>query len=109
VCYEATTHALWLRNFVGDLKIVDSIARSIKIFCDNCAAIFFSKNNKNGSRSKHIDIKYLCVGENIKINEVLIEHISTELMIADPITKGLLVKLFKSHVENMRLIDSFYT
>jgi hypothetical protein len=40
---------------------------------------------------------------------VLIEHISAELMIADPITKGLLVKLFKSHVENMRLIDSFYT
>jgi hypothetical protein len=106
-CYEATTHALWLRNFVGGLKIVDSIARPIKIFCDNRAAIFFSKNNKSGSRSEHIDIKYLRVRENIKRNEVLIEHISTELMIADPMTKGLLVKLFKSHVEHMRLIDSF--
>jgi hypothetical protein len=60
-CYEATTQALWLRNFVGGLKIVNSIARPIKIFCDNCAAIFFSKNNKSRSRSKHIDIKYLRV------------------------------------------------
>jgi hypothetical protein len=31
-CYEATTQALWLRNFIGGLKIVDSIARPIKIF-----------------------------------------------------------------------------
>ncbi|XP_062158140.1 wall-associated receptor kinase 2-like [Alnus glutinosa] len=36
-CYEATTQALWLRNFIGGLKIVDSIARPIKIFCDNFA------------------------------------------------------------------------
>jgi hypothetical protein len=96
-----------LRNFIGGLKIVDSIARPIKIFCDNRAAIFFSKNNKSGSRSKHIDIKYLRVRENIKRNEVFIEHIRTELMIADPMTKGLPVKQFKSHVEHMRFIDSY--
>jgi hypothetical protein len=106
-CYEATTQALWLRNFIGGLKIVDSIARPIKIFCDNRAAIFFSKNNKSGSRSKHIDIKYLRVRENIKRNEVFIEHIRTELMIADPMTKGLPVKQFKSHVEHMGLIDPY--
>jgi hypothetical protein len=82
-----------LRNFVGGLKIVDSIARPIKIFCDNRAA----------------DIKYLQVRENIKRNEVSIDHISIELMIADLMTKGLRVKLFKSHVEHMGLIDSFCT
>jgi hypothetical protein len=62
-CYEATTQALWLRNFIGGLKIVDSIARPIKIFCDNRAAILFFKNTKSVSRSKHIDIKYLRVRE----------------------------------------------
>jgi hypothetical protein len=96
-----------LRNFIGGLKIVDSITRPIKIFCDNRAAIFFSKNNKSGSRSTHIDIKYLRVRENIKRNEVFIEHIRTELMIVDPMTKGLPVKQFKSHVEHMGLIDSY--
>jgi hypothetical protein len=35
------------------------------------------------------------------MNEVLIEHISTELMIVDCITKGLPIKLFKSHVEHI--------
>jgi hypothetical protein len=76
-CYEATTRVLWLRNFIGGLKIVDSIMRPIKIFYDNRAAIFFSKNNESGSKSKHIDIKYLRVRENIKRNEVFIKHIHT--------------------------------
>jgi hypothetical protein len=106
-CYEATTHALWLRNFIGGLKIDDSITRPIKIFYDNRTSIFFSKNNKSRSRSKHINIKYLQVRENIKRNEVFIEHISIKLMIVDPITKGLPVKQFKSYVEHMGLIDLF--
>jgi hypothetical protein len=45
------------------LKIVDFIAKSIKIFCTNRVAIFFSKNNKSGSKSKQINIKYLRVRE----------------------------------------------
>jgi hypothetical protein len=61
------------------------------------------------SRSKYIDIKYLSVRENIKIHEVSIEHISTELMITDPLTKNLPVKKFKSHVVHVRLINSFCT
>jgi hypothetical protein len=59
------------------LKIVDSIARPIQIFCDNSSAVFFSKNDNSGSRSKYIDIKYLSVRDNIKRHEVFIEHIST--------------------------------
>jgi hypothetical protein len=106
--YEATTRALWLRNFIDGLKIVDSIVKPIKIFCDNHAAIFFSKNNESGSKSKHIDIKYIQVRENIKRNEVFIEHIHNELMIVDPMTKGLPIKQFKSHVKHIGLIDSYY-
>jgi hypothetical protein len=108
-CYEATTHTLWLRNFIGGLKINGSIAGPIKIFCDNSAAVFFSKNNNSGSRSKHIDIKYLSVRDNIKKHEVFIEHISFESMVADSMTKGLPVKQFKGHVDHMGLVDSFCT
>ncbi|XP_042974572.1 secreted RxLR effector protein 161-like [Carya illinoinensis] len=103
-CYEATTQAIWLKNFISGLKIVDSIQRPIKILCDNTPAVFFSKNNKSRSRSRHIDIKYLSVRESIKYNVVYIEHTSTELMLADPMTKGLPVKQFQGHVDRMGLI-----
>ncbi|CAL1353246.1 unnamed protein product [Linum trigynum] len=45
-CYEATNHGLWLRNFIYGLGIVDTIAKPLKIYCDNSAAVFFSKNDK---------------------------------------------------------------
>ena len=40
-CFEATIQANWLRNFISVLGIVDSIGRSLKMYCDNSAAIFF--------------------------------------------------------------------
>ena len=59
-----------------------------------------AKNNKIGSRSKHIDIKYLTIRERVKDKKVVIEHISTKLM---TLTKGIPSFKFKDHVERMRL------
>ena len=47
-----------------------------------------AKNDKSRSRSKHIDIKYLVIKERVKEHKMTIEHISTELMVVDPLTKG---------------------
>lgn len=85
---------------------MDSISKPLKIFCDNSAAVFMAKNNKSGSRSKHIDIKYLAIRERVKDKIVVINHISIDLMIADPLTKGMPPIKFKDHVENMRLRSS---
>ena len=102
-CFEATSHGVWLKSFISGLRIVDSISKPLKVYCDNSAAVFLAKNNKSGSRSKHIDIKYLAIRERVKENKVVIEHISTELMIADPLTKGMPPKSFKDHVVRMGL------
>jgi hypothetical protein len=82
---------------------MDFISRPLRIYCDNSAAVFMAKNNKSGSRSKHIDIKYLAIRERVKEKKVVIEHVSTELMIADPLTKGMPPLKFKDHVANMGL------
>ena len=62
---------------------------------------FLAKNNKSESRSKYIDIKYLTIRELIKDKTVFIEHVSTELMIADPLTKGMPLSKFKDHIDHM--------
>ena len=51
----------------------------------------------------NIDIKYLAIREYVKENKVVIEHVSTELMIADPLTKGMPPMVFKDHVARTRL------
>ncbi|KAA0048413.1 retrotransposon protein, putative, Ty1-copia subclass [Cucumis melo var. makuwa] len=40
-CFEATVHGLLLRNFISGLGIVDSIAKPLRIYCDNSIAVFF--------------------------------------------------------------------
>jgi hypothetical protein len=102
-CFEATSHGVWLKNFISGLRIMDSISRPLRMYCDNLAVVFMAKNNKSGSRSKHIDIKYLAIRERVKEKKVVIEHISIELMIVDPLTKGMPSLKFKDHVANMGL------
>ena len=95
-----------MKSFISGLRIVDSISKPLRIYCDNSAAVFFAKNNKSGSQSKHIDIKYLVLKERVAANEVTIQHISIELMIADLLAKGISQKLFRDHVEHMGLGSS---
>ena len=57
-CYEATCHAIWLRNFISSLKVVHSISRPLKLFFDNFVAVSFSRNTRSTSRFKHIDVKF---------------------------------------------------
>ena len=53
-----------------------------------------------------MDLEYLSVKE-VQKYEVLIEHIGTNLMIVDPLTKGLPPKTFVDHVERMDIMDKF--
>ena len=78
-CFEATIQANWLWNFISGLGIIDSIA-------------------------KHTELKYFAVKEEVQKQRVSIEHINTKLMIADPLTKGLLSKSFIEPIENMNII-----
>ena len=103
-CYEALDHGIWLQNFIIELRIVDGIEKPLRINCDNKAAELYSKNNWSLSKSKHIDIKFLVVKERVQSLQVSIEHISTNSMIADPLTKGLPPKVYHEHVAHMGVV-----
>ena len=55
-----------------------------------------------------MELKYFAVKEEVQKQRVSIEHINTNLMIDDPLTKGLLPKTFTSHVERMSIIGHHY-
>ena len=102
-CFEATSRGVWLTNFISELRIVDSISKTLRLYCENSTIVFMAKNNKSGSRSKHIDIKYLTIRECVKNKKVIIEHVSTEVMLPDPLTKGMPPQKFTDHVFTMGL------
>ena len=104
-CYEASNHGVWLRNFITRLRIVNEIERPLKIYCDNKSVVLYSNNNRSSVKSKHIDIKFLVVKERVQSEQIFIEHIGTNFMIADPLTKGLAPKVFHEHIATMGVIS----
>nr|GEU55926.1 hypothetical protein [Tanacetum cinerariifolium] len=84
--------------FIDGLGVVYTISKPLKMYYDNTATIFLYKNDKYSKGAKHMDIKFFIVKEEIQKQRVYLEHISTDLMIVDPLTKGLPLKEFTQHV-----------
>ncbi|KAK1603145.1 hypothetical protein QYE76_007880 [Lolium multiflorum] len=106
-CYEATGQAVWLKNFIPELRVIDSISRPLTLYCDNQPAVIYASNNKSSAAGKFIDIKYLVVKDRIQDQTIDIKYISTKFMLADPLTKGLPPSVFREHVAGMGLVESF--
>ena len=103
-CYEASNHGMWLRNFATRLRIVDNIDRPLKLLYDNKSVVLYSNNNKSLTKSKHIDIKFLIVKERVQSGQISIEHIETNSIVADPLTKGLPPKVYHEHIAHICVI-----
>ena len=43
-CFEATSHGVWLKSFISGLRIVYSISKPLRLYCDNSAAVLMVKN-----------------------------------------------------------------
>ena len=54
---------------------------------------------------KFIDIKFLVVKERVQSGLISIEHIGTNSMITDPLTKGLPPKVFHKHTTHMVVVS----
>ena len=84
---EAEKEAIALRGFLEELGF-GNLAEVI-IYNDNLGANKLAENPVFHARSKHIDVRHHFVRQTLKENLISIEHVSTEDMGADMLTKGL--------------------
>jgi hypothetical protein len=77
--------------------VVDDIHKPLKLYCDNNTAVQYAHNKSSGA-TKYIDIKYYVVKDKVRDHIISFEHISTEKMLADPLTKGLPPNVFREHL-----------
>ena len=76
-----------MSQFVREVSGVN--IQPIGIFCDNTSSIKLAKNDAYHERTKHINVRYHHVREKLEEKQICIEHISTDDMIADALTKSL--------------------
>ena len=89
--YETVREILWIQKLLTDLSFKNN---SVKIFCDNQSAIHIAKNPVMHQRSKHIDIKYHFIRQQVSDNNIELNYLSTKSMTADILTKPLAFPLF---------------
>ena len=66
--------------------------------------MLFSNNNRSSYKSKHIDVKFLVVKEKVQSGQIAIEHIKTNSMITDLLTKALPLMVFHEHTIHMGVV-----
>ncbi|GKB63400.1 retrovirus-related pol polyprotein from transposon TNT 1-94 [Tanacetum coccineum] len=83
---------LWMRSQLKDYKFNFN---KIPLYCDNKSAIALCCNNVQNSRSKHIDIRYHFIREQVENRVVELYFVETNYQLADILTKALPRERFK--------------
>ena len=84
---KAAQEAVWIRELNSDLGNQQS--QPTLIYEDNQSAISMAKNPQFHGRSKHINIKYHYVREQVRAGKIVLKYCPTEDMLADLLTKGI--------------------
>jgi hypothetical protein len=98
---DAAKEAIWLRSMLQELGLQPTGPTTIR--CDNQGSIALGKNPEQHQRSKHIDIQYHFVREQVARCAVEYVYIATERMIADQLTKPLTVNQHSRCIRGMGL------
>jgi len=86
---EATKEAVWIRNFINDLRIPGVHIDTVPLYIDNNSALKLTRNPEFHNRSKHIDVKHHFIREKVDEGVINTQRIDTKDNLADVFTKAL--------------------
>ena len=102
-CSAAVQEGVWLKRFIERLGVFAVPKGPATIYSDSTAAIAYSKDPKYHSKAKHIEMRYHYVRDMVAQKEVILVHVSTSKMLADPLTKPIARDQFSAHVKMLGL------
>nr|GEW19152.1 RNA-directed DNA polymerase, eukaryota, reverse transcriptase zinc-binding domain protein [Tanacetum cinerariifolium] len=101
--------AVWIRKFVGDLRVMPSINKPINMYCDNFAAIIFANEPEIMKGARHFLRRYHYIREQVETGEIKLIKVYTDDNLADPFTKALPRGMVIDHAKGvgLQLTSSF--
>ena len=100
---QATKEAIWLQKLLRELNGTIHCDVPTKIWSDNQGSIALAMKPTGHSRSKHIDIQYYFIQEQLAQSVIALGYISTNNMAAEGLTKTLPKNLFRRFKDLMGL------
>jgi hypothetical protein len=98
----ATKEAIWWRRFLTELGLLPP--GPTLIYSDSQGSIALAKNPDHHDRTKHIDLRYHFIRDQIAAKAIRTDFIGTELMLADVLTKPLSRDRHEALVGQMGLV-----
>ena len=97
---EAAREVVWLKRLLNELVALDGVP---EIQIDNEAAIRLAQNPEYHRRTKHIQTRHFFIREQVAEGEIGVKSVTTELQVADALTKALLGPRLKLLMNKMGL------
>jgi hypothetical protein len=95
----STCQAIWLKNLIEEIS--QAKIESVKLRIDNVSAINLAKNPIAHGRSKHIELRFHYLREQVNNGNLTLEHCRSEDQFADLFTKAVTVKVFQKLRDQM--------
>jgi hypothetical protein len=105
VMASSASELILIKQLLADMDI--ETQNLMKIFCDNQAAIHIASNPIFHERTKHIEVDYHFIRENVQSKEIETPYVKSEDQLADIFTKGLEPEPFKNNYRKLRMIDIY--
>jgi hypothetical protein len=83
----ATKEIMWARAMLAELGYPQE--NPTILYEDNKSTIAMINNDCNSQKTKHVDIKYNLVREQVHLNNIEMVHLATKEMTSDMLTKAL--------------------
>ncbi|GMP64064.1 hypothetical protein CsSME_00025502 [Camellia sinensis var. sinensis] len=99
----STMEAEFVACSSAHLDVVTHTSDPVTIHCDSMAALAYAKDPKYHGRTKHIDVRFNFIRDILAQKEVIMEHIPTSRMVADPLTKPIARDVYLTHVRALGL------
>jgi hypothetical protein len=78
----------WLKNLVTQLKILNRVEPTT-LWCENMISLKIAKNLILHIRTKHVDVHYHYVREQVELGYIYLTHVRWDNQLANIITKPL--------------------
>lgn len=102
---QATTEAIWCKRILEEIKFISDHQNKATVLCDNKAAIDFSRNKVENSRTKHIDVRYHFVRESVERKLISLEYIQFQANLANVFMKNLKRVQHQEVCKKLRMCD----
>nr|AAK02020.2 Putative gag-pol polyprotein [Oryza sativa]AAP52036.1 retrotransposon protein, putative, Ty1-copia subclass [Oryza sativa Japonica Group] len=100
---NATAEIMWVRKLLEELGI--SHPGPSQLWCDNIGATYLSVNPVFHARTKHIEIDYHFVREQVAQKQLALQFVPSQDQVADGFTKALPVRQLQMFRNNLNLVD----